>query len=464
MVFVETRLKTLGDKITAGNNVILFSGYDETIKVQIIAEYAIVQEHGLSQWNYSGWTQEMEVSTDEDGEFSLKEVEQEHNTKDPIEALGEVENKTGEKEIVIVDLIHESNLDEKVLSAISDVATKLKGTNVVMMVNFHSNDNNTDYVDNADIQNLLSMDNVDYMNNDYPTYDERVDAITDLFTQLLMIKPTSEFIGEDGEKTMINMEFPVDNVAVIESLAKATDGLTTKQMSTCLGLSVISNKGNVVVADVEREAAYHRDMNKGVVPKDFFMDRILNAQNRNEWVGEENYYGYVFRVFSEYVYSRHASIHLITGDEDSGNILLDKATGLFGTFYGDKAKSVIVYNCRTEQVEKIESNLQNNTEEGEADEDDSPSKDEFSSLKALMANQKKISVLEILRWFKQPGDDKFVLLMKNLDPTDMEGESLMRYVIDVDHVSRKNIISTHPTDIPVKFYHGDSYVVLYLEE
>lgn len=465
MMVVEKLLTGLEETLKS-NDVMLFSGNDQTIKNQIIAQHAIEKELGLSQWSHIGWMQDMEI-VDEGSEPVLREVKSDvHAVKDPAKAILGIAADVGNEELFILDILHEDILTDEVIDALQEMAPKLAGTGSKIIVNFHTVENDIGYVEREKVKALLKLGNVAYLHNFYPNFNEREDAVKDLLEKLMEIKTGAEFVGENGEQQRIQFEFPIDDKQFLKSIAIATEGLSTKQISTVISLSMVANKGEIVLSDVEREAEYQRGINKAAIPTDFFTDRVIGVRGRDEWVGERNYYGYAFRVLSEYIYSRHSFIHVITGGETGESILLNKVADMFNVFYDDKAKSVCVYNCDTSEVEKMMINTGTPTkEEREEDGDETREEEVFVTLRSLIEEKKgNIAQDEILRWFRETGDDKFVLIMKNLAPGSLEKESMIRYVLDVDHVSRKNIISTHPTKQPLRYYDGEAYVVFHLNE
>jgi hypothetical protein len=50
--------------------------------------------------------------------------------------------------------------------------------------------------------------------------------------------------------------------------------------------------------------------------------------------------------------------------------------------------------------------------------------------------------------------------MKNYKPQSLVEEALLRYIMSIESVSYKNILTTHENEHVMEYYNGESYMVL----
>jgi len=452
--------------------ILLLSGCDRAMQKQVIAQFAIKSERGISEWTFLGFMQDIQI-VEVNGQPEIRKIENQITITDPIEAMKSIEDKLDSDEVFMFDLISEENLTEEIVDALSKLAPKMVSSNARVLVTFNTEGNEETYAEREDIKQLLAhkaVSRIHYGFMEDPAI--RKEAIVDILQKIVEIKGGDDVINpETGEVSRINFDFQneedLQKEPWLAELVDASEGISLTQIGGAIALSLTANEGQINPDMIVREAKFFKDMNMGTIDPDFFQGRIQDSQKANKWVGEENYFGYAFRALVEYIYARYVCIHFVTGQDGGESILIQDLLSLLSVM-PDKIsqaqapkrlrKSVAIYNSQTKQVEKID------VFEDAYQEADSGDKEEnFVSLKELTDANKTIEPLDMLKWFMETPDDYFVLWMKDFVPSTPQEEAAMQYILKVEQISKKTLLTSHESHTGTKNMVGDAGAVFFLD-
>ena len=448
------------------NAVVLVSGNNYTTTVQNIVKLAVEEQQKLVEvYNFLGWSEDFDLNLV--GQKTISDEDCINNMVDAFKQIPEKIKKNDEPYIYIFDLMDEENLTKEVTKAIGDVAGAIKQADCHLFVCFYTKNNTNDYLQREDVKQLLQNPEVAYVHNTTPTVEELAPEIHYLLDIIKKVRHEFSWVDEGGHLQKKDINFPDDpNNELYSNLASLMEGLSVLQATALVSMSFTSNKGEIVPNFIAGETEYFRKLNQGEILGEHLSNKISGMTSSEDWVNDENRGALLFRVIAEYIYSRHPIVHLMTKEEDFDTFLPHIIKGI-NQFPIDKSKSIVTYNAKSQEVEMLhitdvdEDEKWSNGEGFDVFEKQRENSLVFDDLKKIIQDTKNIiSPIEILKWFKKTEDKKVLLIMKNYKPQSLVEEALLRYVMSIESVSYKNLITTHEKEHPVKYYNGESYVVL----
>lgn len=449
--------------------VVLVSGNNYTTTVQNIVKIAVQDfQKVVEVYNFLGWSEDFDLDTV--GKTKLSDEECIENVVKAIKQIPDKINKNNEPYIYIFDIMDEEILTEEIIDSINDVASVVKSNNCHLFVCFYTQNNTDDYLQREDVKALLKNPEVGYVHNYIPTKKELAPEIHYLLDIIKKVRHELSWVDKNGDLHRKEIDFPEDpNNELYTNLAELMEGLSVQQASAAVSMSITANHGEIVPDFIKKEAEYFRKLNNGEILEDHLSNKISELKGLEDWVNVENRGEFIFRIMAEYIYSRHPIIHLLVQEGDFDTFLPYIINGI-DQFPIDKSKSIAVYNADSCEVEMLhitnvdEDEKWSNSDGFDVFEKQRESNLIFDDLKNIISDtENKISPIEILKWFKKTEDKKILLIMKNYKPQSLVEEALLRYIMSIESVSYKNLVTTHEKEHPVRYSNGESYVVLKIQ-
>jgi len=461
MKLIADKVSELDKAVTDGNKIVCFLGVEFEIRNQIIAQFAIENEWGLSQWTHLGFVQDVEI-IDKDGQAEIVPIES-AKVYDLEQAIKQIIPDLVNKEIFIFEVMSYKNITPNVLALLKDNLEDIKTQNGIIILNvcgdtdIYSGSLKDDFLAHEGIVDFLGLDSVELIHFDYPTFEERVDCIQEVLKLHQEIIISAEVENHDGTRETIQFAHDYDNIAWVENLAAATEGLSLTQTCMALTYSMVANRGVVDVDIVRSEAATIRPVNEGIdrVSEILFLERVLDIQDRNleNYIVEKNFIGYAYRFLFERLYSRWGLIHFITHTENHKAQILDDIFNLMQYAPASKRKPLIRYNVTTQKVEEIltfAEHKENN--------------DLFEDLKKLLHDNNDILMpQQILKWYRETNNDGFILYMPGFIAKNLQDCAAIQFIAELDQLSYKNLITTHESEPVSRYLIGSGFGCFFLD-
>jgi hypothetical protein len=446
MILIQDKLKELENAVVGGEKVIFFIAYEFEMRNQIIAQYAIENDYGLSHWTHMGFVQDVKIVEDDNGEPKIIPIP-EAKVYDLHDAIKQVLPKVKEeKEIFIFEVMSYENITPEVLQLLDNNLEDLRNGNGVIILNVGTKQKESEIgleqevLNHDGVSELLAKDGVTHIFYGKPNLTEREDAIKELLKFHKDIVISEEVRNPDGTKETIEFDHDFENEAFMQKLAELTEGLTLTQVGMTLAYAMVANRGvvdeDLVALAVEDLMAVAQGADN--VPKEYFMNRVLQMQDRQSgnYIVEDTFTGYTYRLLLEYTRSRFGILHFITGNKNGYAPLLEDVFELMKQAPDEFRYPVIKYNAVTEEVESIDYFERQKRNEGD--------EEQFAELKKIIQdNNGKVTPRQIMKWYRQTRDDDFILYMQGYRVKDKREQAAIQYIAEVDQISYKNLITTH---------------------